>query len=97
MRQVSLLKDSKEYLTRTFLPAVVVFEAGDGVCPDFSRKVGDLSMRTYEVRVLVPKLELIEAENEADLFEKVGKLYKELYRHEARALVEILPEPEDFP
>jgi predicted HAD superfamily phosphohydrolase len=53
-------------------------------------------MRTYEVRVLVPKLELIDAEDEADLFEKVGELYKKLYRREARELVEILPEPEDF-
>ena len=53
-------------------------------------------MRTYEVRVLVPKLELIEAEDEADLFEKVGKLYKELYRHEAWELIQLLPEPEDF-
>ena len=52
-------------------------------------------MRTYEVRVLVPKLELIEAEDDADLFEKVGKLYKELYRKEARELVAPLPEPED--
>jgi hypothetical protein len=53
-------------------------------------------MRTYEVRVLVPKLELIEAEDETDLFEKVGKLYKELYRHEAWELIQLLPEPEDF-
>jgi hypothetical protein len=52
-------------------------------------------MRTYEVRVLVPKLELIEAENDEDLFEKVGQLYKELYRKEAQSLVELLPEPED--
>jgi uncharacterized membrane-anchored protein YhcB (DUF1043 family) len=52
-------------------------------------------MRTYEVRVLVPKLELIEAEDDADVLEKIGELYKKLYRHEARALIEILPEPED--
>ena len=39
--------------------------------------------------------ELIEAEDDADLFEKVGKLYKELYRKEARELVAPLPEPED--
>ena len=53
-------------------------------------------MRTYEVRVLVPKLELIEAEDEADLFEKVGELYKKLYRQEARELIDLLPEPEDY-
>ena len=52
-------------------------------------------MRTYEVRVLVPRLELIEAENEADLFEKVGELYKELYKKHFRDLVEPLPQPED--
>jgi hypothetical protein len=52
-------------------------------------------MRTYEVRVLVPKLELIEAEDEADLFEKVGELYKELYQKDFRELVTPLPEPED--
>ena len=53
-------------------------------------------MRTFEVRVFVPKLELIEAEDEADLFEKVGEFYKKLYRQEAPELAEILPEPEDF-
>ena len=52
-------------------------------------------MKTYEVYVLVPKLELFEAEDEADLFEQVGKLYKKLYRHQARALIDLLPEPED--
>ena len=53
------------------------------------------SMRTYEIYVLVPQLELIEAENETDLFEKVGELYKKLYRQQARALIDLLPEPED--
>ena len=72
-----------------------VLTAGDGVCADFSRKGGESSMRTYEVRVLVPKLELIEAEDEADLFEKVGELYKELYQKDFRELVTPLPEPED--
>jgi predicted HAD superfamily phosphohydrolase len=52
-------------------------------------------MRTYEVRVLLPKLELIEAEDDEDLFEKVGQLYKDLYRKECRELVTSLPEPED--
>jgi hypothetical protein len=52
-------------------------------------------MRTYEVRVLVPKLELIDAEDEADLFEKVGEFYKQLYKKDFRELVEPLPEPED--
>ena len=62
---------------------------------NFPEKVRCILVRTYEVYVLVPKLELIEAEDEADLFEKVGKLYKKLYRQEARALIDLLPEPED--
>ena len=53
-------------------------------------------MRTYEVRVLVPKLELIEAKDEAEALEKVGELYQELYTKELRDLVARLPEPEDF-
>jgi hypothetical protein len=52
-------------------------------------------MKTYEVRVMVPRLELIEAEDDAALFERIGQLYKELYRKEFRDLVTLLPEPED--
>jgi hypothetical protein len=52
-------------------------------------------MKTYEVYVLVPKLELFEAEDEADLFAQVGELYRKLYRHQARALIDLLPEQED--
>jgi hypothetical protein len=52
-------------------------------------------MKTYEVYVLVPKLELFEAEDEADLFAQVGELYRKLYRQQARALIDLLPEPED--
>jgi hypothetical protein len=52
-------------------------------------------MRTYEVRVLVPKLELIEAEDDADVLEKIGELYKKLYTKDFRDLVTSLPEPED--
>jgi hypothetical protein len=60
------------------------------------QKGGESCMRTYEVRVLVPKLELIEAKDEAEALEKVGELYKELYAQELRDLVARLPEPEDF-
>jgi hypothetical protein len=63
--------------------------------PDW-RKGGESCMRTYEVRVLVPKLKLIEAKDDADVLEKIGELYKELYTKEFRELVEPLPEPEDL-
>jgi hypothetical protein len=53
-------------------------------------------MRTYEIRVLVPKLKFISAKDDAEALEKVGELYKELYATELRDLVTRLPEPEDF-
>jgi hypothetical protein len=53
-------------------------------------------MRTYEVRVLVPKLELIEAKDDANVLEQIGELYKEVYKKEFRELVQPLPEPEDL-
>jgi len=53
-------------------------------------------MRTYKVRVLVPKLYDIRAKDEAEVLEKVGELYKELYFNHFQELVEPLPEPEDF-
>jgi len=68
--------------------------AGDGFSRVSGRKEVSI-MKTYEVYVLVPKLELFEAEAEADLFAQVGELYKKLYRQQARALIDLLPEPED--
>jgi hypothetical protein len=52
-------------------------------------------VRTYKVRVFVPKLYGIEAKDEAEVLEKVGELYRELYFNHFRELVEPLPEPED--
>ena len=95
MRQVCDTEGISEYLTRKFLPALSSSWLETALLPVTAGK-GVSNMRTYEVRVLVPKLELIDAEDEADLFEKVGELYKKLYRQEVRELVEILPEPEDF-
>jgi len=52
-------------------------------------------MRTYEVLVFVPKAYGVEAKDDAELLEKVGELYKELYTKEFRDLVVPLSEPED--
>ena len=51
-------------------------------------------MRTYEVLIFVPTLYGIEAKDEAEVLEKVGELYKELYFNHFRELVEPLPKPE---
>jgi hypothetical protein len=52
-------------------------------------------MRWYHVRVFQPKVYVIQAEDEAHALEKVGELYKELYRHDFQDLVELEPQPED--
>jgi hypothetical protein len=52
-------------------------------------------MRTYEVLVFVPTVYGVEAKDDAELLEKVGGLYKELYTKEFRELVTPLPHPED--
>src|SRR5262245_47344665 len=44
--------------------------------------------RTYEVRVFVPTILAIEADNEKDALAKVGELYKELYAKDARTWIE---------
>jgi hypothetical protein len=53
------------------------------------------AMRTYKVRVFLPAFYPIEANDEAEALEKIGELYKELYRKDFRELVEPLPEPGD--
>ena len=53
-------------------------------------------MRTYEVRVFVPKVVCLEAETEEEALEKVGKLYQELYAKDVRTWIAPLPEPEDL-
>ena len=52
-------------------------------------------MKTYEVRVFVPKVYAIEANDDEDVLEKVGEFYKGLYKKDFRELVIPLPEPED--
>ena len=51
-------------------------------------------MKAYEVRVFVPQVYLIEAKDSADVLEKIGELYKELYRKDFRTWIEELPLPE---
>ena len=53
-------------------------------------------MRAYEVRIFVPTVYTFEAEDDADAVEKVGEVYKELYRKHFRDWIAPLPEPEDF-
>jgi hypothetical protein len=52
-------------------------------------------MRTYEVRMFVPTICAIEVEDDADVLEVIGELYKELYRKNFRDWIESLPELED--
>ena len=52
-------------------------------------------MKSYEVRIFVPTVYLIEAKDAADVLEKIGELYKELYAKDFRTWIEPLPEPED--
>ena len=54
-----------------------------------------MRVRTYEVRIFVPTLYSIEAKDAAEILEKVGELYKELYFNHFRELVKPLPKPED--
>jgi hypothetical protein len=71
-------------------------KAGDGFLCLARKEV--ISMRTYEVRMFVPKVYLIEAKDDADVLEKIGDLYKELYQKDFRTWIEELPlsEPEDY-
>jgi hypothetical protein len=52
------------------------------------------SVKSYEVRIFVPKVYLIEAKDAADVLEKIGELYKELYQKDFRTWIEELPLPE---
>jgi hypothetical protein len=59
------------------------------------KKGGVLTVRTYEVRVFIPKVYAIEARTEEEALAKVAALYKELYAKDIRTWIEPLPEPED--
>jgi hypothetical protein len=60
-----------------------------------NKKGGALSVRTYEVRVFVPAVYYIEAEDDADALEKVAEVYKRCYTKDFHDLVVPLSEPED--
>jgi len=81
-------------LTRKFLPALwsswletafLTVSAGKGVS----------AMRSYIARVFVPQEYEIVAKDDAEALEKVGELYKELYKKWFLTWIEPLPEPED--
>ena len=52
-------------------------------------------MRTYEVRVFVPAVYAIEADDEEDLLKKVAEVYKRFYIKDFQGLIEPLVQPED--
>ena len=52
-------------------------------------------MRTYEIRVFVPKVYGIVAKDDADALEKVAALYKEIYAQDFPTWIEPLVQPED--
>jgi hypothetical protein len=52
-------------------------------------------MRTYLVRVCLPQIIGIEAEDEAQALEQVAALYKEHYAKDAHAWIEPMMQPED--
>jgi hypothetical protein len=52
-------------------------------------------MRTYHVRVFVPKVYEIQAESEEHACEAVAQLYKELYKQDIRTWIEQIEQPED--
>jgi hypothetical protein len=53
-------------------------------------------MRSYKVLCVIPKIAVIEANDDEQFLEKLGELYKEVYKNYFRELVEPLPEPGDF-
>jgi hypothetical protein len=52
-------------------------------------------MRTYLVRVFLPQIIGIEAEDEAQALEKVAALYKEHYAEDLHDWIEPMMQPED--
>jgi hypothetical protein len=53
------------------------------------------SMKTYKVRVFVPAVYLIEADDDERVLERIAEVYKRFYRKDFRELVEPLVQPED--
>ena len=52
-------------------------------------------MRTYKVRVLVPAVYLIEAEDDEDVLKRVAEVYKRFYTKDFRDWIEPFVQPED--
>jgi hypothetical protein len=52
-------------------------------------------MRTYKVRVLVPSIMLVEANDEKDAVKKVAQVYTGYYTHDFDDWIEPLLQPED--
>jgi hypothetical protein len=52
-------------------------------------------MRTYEVRVFVPAVYIIEAENDEDVLKRVAEVYERFYTKDFRTWIEEMPQPED--
>ena len=52
-------------------------------------------MKTYKVRVLVPAVYLIEADDEEDVLTRVAEVYKRFYIKDFQGLIEPLVQPED--
>ena len=73
---------------------MVINQTGDGFKPVFSGK--EVSrMRTYKVRVFVPAVYVIEADNTEEVLQKVAEVYKRFYTTDFQGLVEPLVQPED--
>ena len=51
-------------------------------------------MRTYDVRIFVPTVCVIEAETEEEALAKVKEIFRELYEHDIRTWMKPLPEPQ---
>ncbi len=52
-------------------------------------------MRTYEVRVFVPAVYVIEADDEEDVLQRVAEVYKRFYTTDFQGLIEPLVQPKD--
>jgi hypothetical protein len=63
-------------------------------CPVFSGKEVR-RMRTYEVRVFVPAVYTIEADDEEEVLQKVAEVYKRFYIKDFQDLIEPFVQPED--
>ncbi len=53
-------------------------------------------MRTYHVRVFVPTVIEIQADDEAQALAKVGEYYQKLYAKQSHDLIDPELRPEDF-